>query len=55
MLNQFFDRAIYYAVLGYEEAERCPSKGELARVRDLAVSVGLIASQECKSGSELED
>lgn len=50
LLNQFFDRAIYYAVSGYEEAERSPSKGELARVRDLAVSIGLIASQECKSG-----
>lgn len=53
LLNQFFDRAIYYAVLGYEDAGRCSPKSDLARVRDLAVSIGLMASQE--NSSKLED
>ena len=54
-LNQFFDRAIYYAVLGYEQADECTPKGDLARARDLAVSIGLIAEQASKNMSELED
>ena len=48
MLNQFFDRALYYALLGYEEAEQCGPKGDLARARDLAISIGLLAE---KTGS----
>ena len=55
LLNQFFDRAIYYAVLGYEDAGRCSPKGDLARARDLAISIGLIASQDDKSMSGVED
>ena len=55
VLNQFFDRAIFYAVLGYEEASRCIPKGDLARARELAVSIGLIATQDSKSPSGLED
>lgn len=55
LLNQFFDRAIYYAVLGYEDAGRCGPKGELERARDLAISIGLVASQDNKSMSGLED
>jgi hypothetical protein len=55
LLNQFFDRAIYYAVLGYEEAGRCSPKGALARVRDLAVSIGLISDKELASGCEQAD
>jgi hypothetical protein len=55
LLNQFFDRAIYYAVLGYEEAGHCSPKGELARARDLAISIGLMAAQDTKTLSELED
>jgi hypothetical protein len=55
LLNQFFDRAIYYAVLGYEEAGRCSPKGELARARELAISIGLIASQDDKGMSGVED
>lgn len=55
LLSQFFDRAIYYAVLGYEEAGHCTPKGELARARDLAVSIGLMAAQDSRSLSELED
>ena len=54
LLNQFFDRAIYYAVLGYEEASHCAPKGDLARARDLAVSIGLISDQHVDS-SEFED
>jgi hypothetical protein len=45
LLNQFFDRAIYYAVLGYEDASRCSPKGDLARARDLAVSIGLMSER----------
>jgi hypothetical protein len=55
LLKQFFDRAIYYAVLGYEEAGHCSPKNELARARDLAISIGLMAAQDSKSMSELED
>jgi len=43
MLSQFFDRALYYALQGYEEAEQYVPKGDLARARDLAVSIGLLA------------
>ena len=46
LLNQFFDRALYHAVLGYEQAAPCGPKGELERARDLAVSIGLMASNE---------
>jgi hypothetical protein len=52
LLNHFFDRAIYYAILGYEEAGGCTPKGDLARVRDLAVSIGLMSA---KVRSDLED
>jgi hypothetical protein len=54
LLNQFFDRAIYYAVLGYQGPGRCSPKGDLERARELAISIGLIASQD-KTMSELED
>jgi len=43
LLNQFFDQALYYAVLGYEQAGQCPPKGQLDRVRELAVSIGLMS------------
>jgi hypothetical protein len=44
LLNQFFDRAVYYAVLGYNEAAQpAAPKGDLRRARDLAVSIGLIS------------
>jgi hypothetical protein len=55
LLNQFFDRALYYAVLGYEEAGGCSPKGELARVRDLAISIGLISAQDLTRRSDLDD
>lgn len=53
LLNQFFDRAIYYAVLGYEEATPCNPKSELARARDLAVSIGLMSAKETKPALDL--
>lgn len=44
LLNQFFDRALYYGVLGYEEAGQCVPKSGLARARELAMSIGLISA-----------
>ena len=55
VLRHFFDRAIYYAVLGYEQAGSRTPKGEMERVRDLAVSIGLIACEGSEHPSELED
>jgi hypothetical protein len=56
LLNQFFDRAIYYAVLGYEEAGRYSPKGDLDRARALAVSIGLISDKELTtSGPDLDE
>lgn len=46
LLNQFFDRAIYYAVRGYEQAEKSLPKGELRRAQDFAVSIGLMSPRE---------
>ena len=44
MLNQFFDRAVYYAILGYEEARQQGNpKSDLRRVQELAISIGLIS------------
>jgi hypothetical protein len=54
VLTRFFDQAIYYAVLGYQEAAQCTPKGNLARARDLAVAIGLMPSPDSKSGTELE-
>jgi hypothetical protein len=46
-LNQFFDLAIYYAILGYQEAGRQPGpKSELRRAQDLAISIGLMEAGE---------
>lgn len=52
-LNQFFDRAIYYAIEGYEEAGQVKEKGDLVRMRDLAMSIGLMAQH--KTSSILEE
>lgn len=54
LLNQFFDRAIYYAVLGYEEGARSLPKSNLERARDIAVSIGLISDRPHDS-SEFEE
>jgi len=49
-LSQFLDRAIYYAIQGYEEAgETSREKGDLARARDLAVSIGLMSAPESRT------
>jgi transcriptional regulator with XRE-family HTH domain len=46
-LNQFFDRALYYAILGHDEAapQNLP-KSDLQRAQDWAMSVGLISERE---------
>lgn len=45
LLNQFFDRAIYHAILGYTEAAESEVKSELQRARDLAISIGLMSTK----------
>lgn len=50
LLNQFFDRAVYHAIVGYEQAGQPGTpKGELARARDLAVSIGLMEERDSQS------
>ena len=45
MLNQFFGRAVYYAILGYDEArQQSGPKSDLRRVQELAVSFGLMSA-----------
>lgn len=47
LLSQFFDRAVYYAILGYEEAaEHTGPKSDLARAREWAISVGLMSAPD---------
>lgn len=47
VLNQFFDRAVYYAVVGYEEAGQAGTpKGELRRIQDLAMAIGLMSERD---------
>jgi hypothetical protein len=43
LLNQFFDRAVFYAILGYEEAAKQGPKDDVARAKDWAISVGLMS------------
>lgn len=45
LLSQFFDRALYYAIVGYEEAGEGTEKGDLEKVRDLAISIGLLSEK----------
>jgi hypothetical protein len=54
LLNQFFDRAVYYAIVGYEEAGRTTPRGDLRRVQDLAISIGLMSAPGTESDM-LED
>jgi len=42
LLSQFFDRAIYYGILGYEEEQQRRPKDDLAKAKEWAVSVGLL-------------
>jgi hypothetical protein len=46
LLNQFFDRAIYHAILGYTEAAESSVKSELQKARDLAISIGLMSTKD---------
>lgn len=55
LLNQFFDRAIYYAVVGYEEAGQCAPKGDLDRARDLAIAIGLLEQKRVDLSQSVED
>jgi hypothetical protein len=55
LLNQFFDRAIYYAILGYEAGrQQQDSKNELARARGLAIAIGLMSPRPPESESVAE-
>lgn len=45
LLNQFFDRAVYYGIVGYEQAGDATPKGDLCRVHDLAVAIGLMSER----------
>jgi hypothetical protein len=55
LLNQFFDRAVYYAILGYNEArEQSDSqsglkKSDLRKAQKWAVSVGLMSAPRTTS------
>lgn len=52
VLTQFFDRAIYYGVEGYEDADQAiPPKNDLQRARDLAIAIGLMSSRSDRSQS----
>lgn len=52
LLTQLFDRAMYYAVLGYEQAA---SAGPKQPGRDLANLIRLVAAQDSNNPSELDD
>jgi len=57
LLNQFFERAVYYAILGYGEARQQdsdPRKTDLQRAQEWAISVGLISPPKIISKT-LED
>jgi len=46
MLNQFFDRAIYYAIVGYEQfSQSVTAKDDWARARAAAISIGLLSER----------
>jgi hypothetical protein len=50
LLNQFFDRAIYYAIQGYEEAEdQRRRRTDWSRAQELAVSIGLMSEPRATS------
>jgi hypothetical protein len=51
LLNQFFDRAIYYAILGHEESHNRKLHSNLRRVRELATAIGLM--EERRQTSEM--
>ena len=46
MLNQFFDRAMCYGILGYDEAgQQDKPSSDLAKVEGLATSIGLMSAK----------
>jgi hypothetical protein len=50
LLNQFFDRAIYYAIQGYEEAEdQRRRRTDWSKAQELAVSIGLMSDPRTTS------
>ncbi len=50
LLNQFFDRAIYYGILGYGDTrQQNKPKSDLARMEELAASIGLISERKATS------
>jgi hypothetical protein len=56
MLNQFFDRAVYYVILGYDEArQQCAPKSDLRRVQELAISIGLMPEPTPPPTKTLQD
>jgi len=46
LLSQFFDRAIYYAILGHDEALQQNVRSDLRRAQELAISIGLMSPQD---------
>ncbi len=43
LLNQFFDRAIYHAIIGYQESSPSAAKDAWSRARQAAISIGLMS------------
>jgi hypothetical protein len=55
LLNQFFDRAIYYAIRGHDEAgQQSGPTGDLKRAKQLAMAIGLMSATNTTS-NVLED
>ena len=50
LLNQFFDRAIYYAIQGYQDAEeKRGRRTDWSKAQELAVSIGLMSAPRSTS------
>ena len=45
-LSQFFDRAVYYAIQGHDEALRQNVRSDLRRAQELAISIGLMSPHD---------
>jgi hypothetical protein len=53
LLTQFFDRAVYFAVLGYEQAANTAvPKDDWSRAREAAISIGLMSDRARHSVEE---
>jgi uncharacterized membrane protein YheB (UPF0754 family) len=54
MLNQFFDRAMYYGILGYGGAgQQDKPKSDWAKVEGLALSIGLMSERRTTPNNTL--